>query len=263
MRILIFGGTGAMGMPLIKLLSEQGHEVYVTSRKERSSEQTDVHYICGNAHEMAFISGILKEPYDVLVDFMSYRLPELQERLDLILDSVGQYIFLSSCRVYAESKTPITEETPRLLDVCKDKEYLSTEEYALDKAREENLIFASERKNWTIVRPTVTYNSRRLQLGCYELDEWLGRALQGKPLVFYDDLADKLTSMTYGGDVAKGIGYLIGRPQALGEAVNIASPESKTWGEILNIYKNALEESWGGIAYRLSCSLMPRTTRSF
>ena len=264
MKILIFGGTGAMGTPLVQLLAEQGHDVYVTSRKSREYNRENIHCIVGNAHEMTFMSVTLKEHYDVLIDFMSYSLSELQERLDLILDSVGQYIFISSCRVYAESKTPITEETPRLLDVCEDKEFLATEEYALAKAREENLIFASEHKNWTIVRPTVTYNSHRLQLGCYELDEWLGRALRGKPVVFYDDLADKLTSMTYGDDVAKGISYLIGNPNALGEVVNIASPESKTWGEILNIYKDALEKSaGGGTVYRLLCSLTPRTARLF
>lgn len=243
MKILIFGGTGAMGTPLVELLANQGNDVYVTSRKLRKYIGENIHCIVGNAHEMNFVREILKKHYDVLVDFMNYRMTELQERLNLILNSVGQYIFISSCRVFSESQTPITEDTPRLLDVCKDKEYLATEEYALVKAREENLIFASENKNWTIVRPTITYNSYRLQLGCYELDEWLARVLQGKPIVFYDDLADKLTSMTYGGDVANGICYLIGNPQALGEAVNIASPESKTWGEILNIYNDALEKS--------------------
>lgn len=243
MKILIFGGTGAMGTPLVELLAKQENDVYVTSRKAREYDRENIHCIVGNAHDMTFVREILKKHYDVLVDFMNYSLSELKERLDLILNSVGQYIFISSCRVFAESKTPITEETPRLLDVCKDKEYLATEEYALAKAREEDLIFASEHKNWTIVRPTVTYNSHRLQLGCYELDEWLGRALRGKPIVFYDDLADKLTSMTYGEDVARGICLLIGNTQALSETVNIASPESKTWGEILNIYKDTLKKS--------------------
>lgn len=148
--------------------------------------------------------------------------------------------------MYAESKVPITEK-PHGFSMCEDKEFLATEEYALAKTREENLVFASKYKNWTIVRPTITYNSHRLQLGCYELDEWLGRALRGKPVVFFDDLADKLTSMTYSEDVARGISYLIGNTQAMGEVVNIASPESKTWSEIMDIYKDALEKSSGEI----------------
>lgn len=243
MNVLVLGGTGAMGTHLVKLLAGQGHEVFVTSRKRKAYEEENVHCIVGNAHDMDFLNDVLHENFDALVDFMSYKLAELEERLDRILDSVGQYIFLSSCRVYAESRTPITEHMPHLLDVCENKKFLATEEYALAKAREENLLFAAEKKNWTIIRPTITYNSRRLQLGCYELEEWLGRALRGKPVVFFDDLSDKLTSMTYGEDVAKGISYLLGNPQAMGETVNIASPESKTWAEILQIYTEALEKS--------------------
>ncbi len=253
MKVLIFGGTGAMGMPLVDLLAACGDEVFVTSRRPRTSTRPNVRYICGNAQDRALVADVLKGRFDALVDFMSYTRAEFAGRLPMLLNSVGQYIFLSSCRVFAESKTPITEETPRLLDVCEDKDFLATEEYALAKAREENLLFESKQKNWTIVRPTVTYNSHRLQLGCYELEEWLGRVLRGKPVVFFDDLADKLTSMTYGEDVARGISYLIGNPNAMGEAVNIASPESKTWGEILNIHKDTLEKSFGGGVQCTNC----------
>lgn len=246
MRILVFGGTGAMGDPLVKLLSDSGHDVFVTSRRERKYDRDNIHCLVGNAHENVFLESVLSGHYDVLVDFMNYRFSEVRERLDMILRSVGQYIFISSCRVFARSDVPITEETPRLLDVCEDKEYLATEEYALAKAREENLLLASLYKNWTIVRPTVTYNSRRLQLGCYELEDWLPRAVKGRPIVFFDDLADKYTAMTYGEDVARGICFLVGNGKALGEAVNIASPESKKWSEILDIYNEAVEKASNG-----------------
>ena len=38
MKVLIFGGTGAIGIPVVQLLTERGHEVYVTSRKKRKSK---------------------------------------------------------------------------------------------------------------------------------------------------------------------------------------------------------------------------------
>ncbi len=256
MKILVFGGTGAMGAPLTELLASRDDDVFVTTRKARTTAQPNIRYIEGNAHGISFVRRTLRDRYDVLVDFMQYRLPELSERLDLLLDSVGQYIFISSCRVFAKSDVPITEETSRLLDVCDDKEYLATEEYALAKAREENLLFASPHKNWTIVRPTVTYNSRRLQLGCYELEDWFPRVIKGRPIVFFDDLANTFTSMTYGEDVAQGIAYLIGNKKAFGEVVNIASPESKTWLEILEIYKKVIKNSSGG-KYQLKTVMLP------
>lgn len=246
MKILIFGGTGAMGTPLVKILADKGHEVYVTSRQLREYGNRNIHCIRGNSHDMDFLESVLKGHYDVLVDFMVYTLPELQERIEMILSSVGQYVFISSCRVYAESKTPITEETPRLLDICEDEEYLATEEYALAKAREENVLFASKKKNWTIVRPSVTYNSHRLQLGCYELEDWLYRVLNGRPVVFFENLMDKITPMTYGGDVAKGIAGLIGNPAASGEVFQIVTPETMTWKEIMDVYFDTIKQ-YGGV----------------
>ncbi|MEO2263754.1 hypothetical protein [Dorea sp. YH-dor228] len=56
----------------------------------------------------------------------------------------------------------MTEESPRLLDVCRDADYLKTEEYALKKAKEEDFL-KQKGKNWTIVRPSITYNSERLR----------------------------------------------------------------------------------------------------
>ena len=241
MKVLIFGGTGAMGMPLVQMLAAQGMEVHVTSRKPRNSTHENIRYICGNAHDITFVDSILKNGYDVLIDFMVYQNQEFKARVHRLLGAVRQYIFLSSCRVYAETVTPITEDTPRLLDVCKDEEYLKTEEYALAKAREENILFASQEKNWTIVRPSITYNEQRLQLGCDEIQNWLYRALKGKPIVFYQCLADKKTAMTYGGDVAYAISLLVGNPAALGQAIQIASPETASWNDILNIYLEVLE----------------------
>ena len=59
---------------------------------------------------------------------------------EALLAATDQYIYMSSYRVYADSPL-ITEDSPRLLDVSDDPEYLATDEYALAKARCENLLF--------------------------------------------------------------------------------------------------------------------------
>jgi nucleoside-diphosphate-sugar epimerase len=240
MRVLLLGGTGAMGMPLAQELIANGNEVFITSRKRHLDNGT-VKYIIGNAMDDLFLNDLLNQKYDVIVDFMIYTENQLKSRINRFLQSCSQYIFLSSCRVYAPSDKPLTEESPRLLDVCKDEAYLKTNEYALAKAKEENLIFAQKQKNWTIIRPSVTYNNYRLQLGCYEFSNWLLRAKDGKPIVFQRDLSSKITSMTYGDDVAKAIALVVGNKAALGEVIQIASPETKSWNEILSIYMKALE----------------------
>lgn len=76
---------------------------------------------------------------------------------------------MSSARVYARSADrQITESSSRLLDICDDEEYLRTDDYALTKARQENMLFCAKTQNWTIIRPYITFSEIRLQLGVFE-----------------------------------------------------------------------------------------------
>ncbi len=252
MKILILGGTGAMGVELVQALCEQGQEVYVTSRKKKVSDSLNLHYLQGDAHELSFLKEILNMRYDAIIDFMIYSTEQFKNNMNLLLNSTEQYIYLSSSRVYAESDNQITEKSPRILDVCVDDEYLKTDEYALAKARQENLLTTSKVKNWTIIRPYITYNSERLQLGHLEKEYWLYRALEGKSIVFFNDYLDKYTTMTHGYDVARVIIKLLGNKRALGEVIHIANDNSITWKKVLNIYSDVLEDLTGkkiNIAY--------------
>ena len=113
------------------------------------------------------------------------------------------------------------------------------------KGREENLLRETGRTNWTIIRPYITYNSNRIQLGVYEKENWLRRALEGRTIVFPKDIAAKKTSLTYGPDVAGAIAELIGNEKAYGQAFHITTDESHTWGEILDFYCDKIEEITG------------------
>lgn len=240
MEILILGGTGAMGIPLVNLLSKD-NRVFVTSRA-RKENKDNITYIQGNAKESAFFSGLMKRRYDAIVDFMVYGTNELKERLPVLLAHTNQYFFFSSARCYADSNTPIKEDSPRLVDVCDDPEYLSIDEYGMAKGREENLLIESGKRNWTIIRPYITYNSNRIQLGVYEKENWLRRALEGRTIVFPKDIASKKTSLTYGLDVAGAVVKLIGNEKAYGQSFHITTAESHTWGEILEFYCKKIEE---------------------
>lgn len=245
MKVLILGGTGAMGVPLSKILIENGHKVYVSTRKNRT-DSTGINYLCGDAHDLTFISTVLnKEKYDAIVDFMIYSEEELRNRIDLFLDNTNQYFFISSARVYAPCEGRIKETSPRLLDVCEDRTYIESNEYAIAKAREENIFLNSTKKNWTIIRPTLTYNSEKLQYPLGEKEDWLFRALHGKTVVVPSDMKNVKVSFTFGEDVAKGIAMLIGKQTALGEIFHIANEDSIAWSEILSIYQNYLMDKLG------------------
>lgn len=244
MKVLVLGGTGAMGTHLIQLLSNNGIDTVVTSRMDRDSIGR-IRYLKGNANDMEFLKKTLEEKWDAIVDFMVYSTPTFKERINLLLGATSQYVFLSSARVYADSDQPITETSTRLLDVSKDKEFLSTDEYSLTKARQEDLLKDSGHKNWTIIRPYITYSENRLQLGVLEKEEWLYRALQGRTIVFSNDINSRKTTLTYGLDVSYGINSIIGIAAALGETFHITKKDSNTWDDILTIYLEILEKHLG------------------
>lgn len=244
MKILILGGTGAMGVHLVNILSERAVEIQVTSRTKRKSNGK-VKYIQGNAKEFSFLTKVLSSEWDVIVDFMTYTTDVFEDRVKYLLKATKQYVFLSSARVYAESKTPIVENSARLLDTSTDKEYLKTDEYALRKAKQENILMKSGFLNWTIIRPYITYSENRLQLGVLEKEDWLYRALKGRTIVFSKEINKRITTMTYGFDVAKGISSLIANEDSYGQTFQITGDESIKWSEILKIYLTVLEKKIG------------------
>ena len=63
------------------------------------------------------------------------------------------------------------------------------------------------------------------------------RAIEGKPTVFSIEMTDKVTTMTWAGDVAKMIMGLIDNKKALGEDFNVVSSESRRWSEVIKYYQ--------------------------
>lgn len=245
MNVLILGGTGAIGAHLVRKLVAGGVSCVVTSRKKRPTESNPT-YAQGNAHDIIFMQQVLStRKWDAIVDFMTYSTEDFKSRFQLLLRATRQYIFLSSSRVYAECDGKITENSPRLLDVCKEENYLSTDEYALRKARQEDVLQNSGYHHWTIIRPYVTFSEQRLQLSPLEKEYWLYRALHGRTIVFSKDLAEKTTTLTYGEDVARGIASLIGKESAFGKAFHITISETHQWSEILMAYLDVLENKTG------------------
>jgi nucleoside-diphosphate-sugar epimerase len=240
-RALLLGGTGAMGIYLAPALAAAGFTVDVTTRGRRSSETADIHFTTGDAHDDRFITALLTHHhYDVLVDFMVYGTDDFTRRLQTLLAGTEQYFFVSSYRVFADAPV-LTENSPRLLDVSRDHTYLRTDEYALAKARQEDVLRASDARNWTIVRPGITYSTGRFQLGTLEADMVGWRSQRKVPVAVPRPMLDKETTLTWAGDVAQLVTRLAGNPNALGEDFNVVTAEHHTWRYIAGIYQEVLD----------------------
>ena len=236
-KVLVLGGTGVMGSYLIPRLLKLGFIVDTVSLDNKQSQDSKLRYFMGNAKDLTYLNELVKNDYDAIVDFMIYSTPEFAARCNFFLENTQHYIYLSSYRVYADSKLPITENSPRLLDVSMDKDYLASDDYSLHKARGENALIASGKKNWTVVRPTITYSSQRLQLITLEGNTIINRSRKGKPVVLPREALLAQTTMTWGGDVAEMIARLVLNNDAYGESYTVATAEHQPWETVAKYYQ--------------------------
>lgn len=241
-KILLLGGTGAIGKYVSNYCTALGHKVFITSRSKRVNEDDNVTYICGDATEFEFVSSIIsKQSFDAIIDFMVYKTNEFNQRIDSILNCTGHYIFLSSYRVFCDSGLrPLTEDSPQLLDNCRDGKYLKTDEYALAKARQEDALFNNNKRNWTIVRPSITYAADRFQLGTLEANVILPRAVLNIPVILPSEMMNLYTTMTWAGDVGKMISLLLFKHQCMGNDFNVTTDEKYTWEGVAKIYHDLI-----------------------
>ena len=241
-RILLLGGTGTIGEALYPALLRRGFAVFITSRSAHASNERKLVYLTGNAKDEAVLDELLSERFDAIVDFMIYTTESFAARAEKLLSHTDHYIFLSSYRVYGDNGgLPITEQSSRLLDSVNDPEYLKTDEYGLTKARQEDILKASGHRNYTIIRPAITYGGDRFQLGTMEANEFLVRALKKKPVIFPKEMLDKQATMTWAGDVGRMIAKLVLDEAAFGETFTAATAEHHSWGEVLDLYKSILK----------------------
>lgn len=237
-KVLILGATGTMGSYLTEKMVAKGYQVDAVSLDVKTSDKPNLNYIqTANAMDPGFVDEIVQNHYDAVVDFMIYNSVSFRQTFPKYLKNCGQYVYLSSCRVYANEESPIRESSPRLSDVTTDAQLLFSDDYCMHKARGEDALRNSPFKNWTIVRPSTTYSSVHCQLLTLDRQHWLPRARSGEPVLLYEAARQIPASLTWGGDVAEMIGRLVFNEKAICEDFNVTSSECRTWEEIAGYYK--------------------------
>ena len=245
-KILILGGTGPIGTGVTNILTaDENNRVYITTRQSTHISGDRVTYVHGNAHDRSFLYPLLESnKWDAIIDCLIYPYFEFQTKVDKFLENTSQYIYISSATVFADSEIPLTEDSTKLADVCTDDSFVYSDVYAITKAHQERLLQMNSKKNWTIIRPYITYGTNRLQLGCMEKEYWLYGALHHRPIVFAHDIADKYVTMTCCDDVGKCIVAALGHPSALANDYNAVCNHHMKWSDILNIYADAIEKRY-------------------
>ena len=168
---------------------------------------------------------------------MKYTPDEFRERIEKYLELVSRYVFLSSARVYGNALV-LDEQSPLLRDMILDDQYLGLNplEYALAKIECEQILWELPTDNWVIVRPYITYNYNRMQLGMYEQRDWLYSVLEERTIVFPKQMATHITTMTSAHDVAIRIKRITERNDLCRNVFLPVTGETHSWQEIIDIY---------------------------
>lgn len=247
-KVLVLGATGAMGTYLVPKLIERGFKVDAISMDDAVSYTEGLQYFKENAIDEAVITKRLKKGYDGIVDFMVYNNSNIpfQNRMPLLLENTDHYMYFSSYRVFANEEIPVNERSPRLLDVSKDEKYLASDDYSLYKAKGENALRNSNYKNYTILRPAITYSKKRCQLVTLERQQILAALRENRPIILPENAKNIEGTMSWAGDVAEMLSRLLFNESALCEDFNVTTSEHHKWVEIAEYYKDlfGLECEW-------------------
>jgi nucleoside-diphosphate-sugar epimerase len=241
MKVLFIGGTGTISTAISRQLLAQGAELFLLNRGSRNQALTgpvteircDIHNEAEAAEKVKGLS------FDVTADFIAFTREEVARDFRLFKGRTKQYIFISSASAYQKPLPDyrVTEGTTLANPYW---------QYARDKIAAEDFLFARYREEGfpvTVVRPSHTYDERRVPLGVHGKNgSWpvLKRMLAGKPVIIHGD-GTSLWTMTSSSDFARAFIGLMGNIHALGEAVQITSDESVTWNQVYQTIAEVLE----------------------
>lgn len=238
-KVLLIAGTGTLGGSTYPELVKLGYRVDVISLEDYRSVTPRLEFIRARA-DLTFLKEFFaaRGRYDAVVDFIhTPDIEALKPRMDLILANTDQFVYLSSYRTYSDRDRVVTESTPQWLDTTTDAKMLAEDNYAIPKAKGERYLRSLGGRNWTIIRPVISFTHFRLDLvtvGAYAI---LFRTAAGKPVPLPIDCRDKHCGVTWGGNTGLQIAHLIGKPAALGEAFTLGTDEGLTWGDVAGYYE--------------------------
>ena len=241
-KVLLIAGGGTLGNYVSQELLGFGVSVDVICLEDKVSKNANLTYYKHLA-DYDFLKKLFElNKYDGVINFVHYvNIEEFKQVYELIIKNTEHFIFISSYRVYANVQKIITETAPRLFDVVKDQNFLSTENYAVPKSKCEDYLFNEcYGEKWTIVRPVISFSSMRMDLLTYSGHTVLQYAKDGKELILPKMVKNYGAGLDWAGNSAKIMAHLLFKEHTFGQAYTIYSGQNLTWGEIAEIYEKLI-----------------------
>lgn len=251
-HVVVTGGCGFIGSHLVEALLARGDEVTIfdgnpppqwqtAAREKARFVQGDIldraalaKAINGGVDQVFHLAAVvgvdqyLARPLDVIdVNFTGTR-----NVLDLANDAGAKVVVASTSEVFGKNPAvPWREDDDRVLGATAADRWT----YSSSKALAEHLTFAFVRQRGleaTIVRYFNAYGAR--QRPGFIVSRSVHRALNGKPMVVYDD-GKQTRCFTHISDAIRGTLLAADSAAANGEAFNIGSMTETTVGEAIEL----------------------------
>ena len=241
MKALFIGGTGTISTAITrKIAADPNWDLWLINRGNRSSViPENVHLITADINdEQAVLDALGDTVFDVVGEFIGFTPDQVGRDYRLFKGRTRQYIYISSASAYHKPAAGyiITEGTTLSnphWEYSRNK--IACEEFLMQKYREEGFPV-------TIVRPSHTYDERKIPLGVHGKNgSWqvIKRIMDGKPVIIQGD-GSSLWHLTFNTDFAVGYTALMGNRHAIGEAFQITGNEVLTWDQIYQTIADAL-----------------------
>ncbi len=241
-HVLLIGGGGTLGSYTAKELLKLGCRVDILCPEELFWEEKGLTCHRGMGDAATLTALFAEHRYDGIVNFIHYYYPDEYPPIHALLcANTDHLIFLSSYRVYADEMHPITEDAPMLLDVSDDQAFLNSEKYAISKAKCEKFLRSdAAAKNYTILRPVISFSHRRLDLIMRTGHEVVDLTKAGKTITLPHAAKNLTAGLDWAGNSGKLIAHMLFKPHAIGEAYTVSSAQNLTWGEVADIYTDLI-----------------------
>lgn len=155
MKLLILGGTQFLGRHLVEAALAKGHEVTIFHRGLTNTNlfSHQVEELLGDRNtDLEILRG---RQWDAAIDTCGYFPHAVKASVDLLLEAVKHYTFISSISVYDDKHLPTgADETAAILPLADDSiRTMKPEHYGPLKAACENVVVNIMRDKALIVRP--------------------------------------------------------------------------------------------------------------
>ncbi len=229
MRILIMGGTRFIGVHLTKMLMEQGHEVVLFNRGNRTAPCEGVLQIRGDrTNPESLKEKLSQEHFDAIFDNNGREVSDTQPLADLFKDSVQHFVYMSSAGVYMRSDyLPHVEGDP-------------IDPKSRHRGKHETEAFLTLLGlPFTSIRPTYIYGAGNYN----DLESWFfDRIVRDRPIPIPGN-GLHITQMGHVQDLAQAMCKVLGNGQAVGQIYNVSGDRYVTFDGLARACAEAVGKS--------------------